>query len=72
MIYQLRDIFGNKLLERESAAEVAYFLRGHASPAPCEVWILQDRPGRLVDVVPADQFITTPTTTTQPQHDKDY
>lgn len=56
-IYQVRDSFGNKLLEREDPAEVRHFIRTRTHYAPREVWILKDQPGELAGITPADDFI---------------
>ena len=59
-VYQLRDTFGNKLLEREDPAEVRHFIKSRPDQHAREVWILKDYPGDLSDVVPADRFVNPP------------
>ena len=54
-VYQVRDISGRKLLERDDPEEVVHYLRKHTEPG-LEVWILSGMPGELIDITPAEQF----------------
>ena len=55
--YQVRDIFGNKLLERDNAEEVRHFIRTRRDPQAKEVWQLRSLPGDLQAITPATDFV---------------
>ena len=57
MIYQLRNLHGQKLLERESAEEVGYWLNTRPDLRDCEVWILEEYPGSLQGVMKVCEFM---------------
>ncbi len=49
MVYQVRDIRGRKLYERENPEEVIQWMRTRAVGF-VEVWTLEDAPGALIRI----------------------
>jgi len=56
MIYQVRSLNGQKILEREDPEEVRHWLRKRPALNDCQVWILRDYPGGLEGVLSAKDF----------------
>lgn len=56
MTYQVRDITGRKLLERESADEVRFWLLKRPT-LNYEVWILSAMPGDIEGIFTATEFL---------------
>ena len=57
MIFQLRDIRGRKLFERESPGEVLQWIRSRAVGF-VEVWTLESSPGALIRIESIEDFGT--------------
>ena len=59
MIYQVRQKqTGRKLLERDDPEEIRHYLNGHPAKQHIEIWVLAGMPGELIDITPAEQYLT--------------
>ena len=62
-VYQVRDISGRKVLERESVEEIRHYLRKRPT-SNYEIWQLSGMPGELKDIKSGDEFLNGRTSDT--------